>query len=85
MAEFRVWVRSLGHASRVRVEGLANARWLVERLGQLFIFKDSRPFVEDETNVFFSFHVPHNSQISRIRIEKALARLPEVKMMLEPA
>ncbi|MCE9545420.1 MAG: hypothetical protein K8T25_07875 [Planctomycetia bacterium] len=85
MTPIRVWVRSLGNASRVRVEGMANANLLLDRLGHSFIFKNSEPFEEDRTSSCFSFLVPYGSRLSRAIFEKALIAIPGVQLMAEPA
>ena len=38
MNVFRVWVRPLGGNCRVRVDGIRNAQWLLNRLGHSFVF-----------------------------------------------
>src|SRR5687767_8828264 len=37
---FRVWTRALGDCCRLRVEGLANTRWLIACLGKSFAVAD---------------------------------------------
>jgi len=84
MNVFRVWARSLGNASRVRVEGNENTRWLLARLSRSFIFKSSEPVCEEMDTAFCTFRVPYSSQVSRSILEKLLAAIPEVDLMLEP-
>ncbi|MBI1904009.1 MAG: hypothetical protein HYS13_23150 [Planctomycetia bacterium] len=64
MSMFRVWVRPIRGASRVRVDGFENARWLLARLSQSFIFKGSEPIFEERGTAICSFRVPHTSQVS---------------------
>ena len=85
MNAFRVWIRSLGNASRVRVEGDENARWLLGRLSQSFVFKSSEPVRAARDPSCCTFRVPYGSQVSRDRVERLLATIPEVTLMTEPA
>jgi len=83
MTAFRVWTQSLGGASRVRVDGNENARWLLSRLSQSFVFKSSEPIREDRDGC--TFDVPYSSQTSRSIFERLLAAIPEVTLLSEPA
>jgi hypothetical protein len=85
MKSFRVWIRSLGRSSRVRVEGSENTRWLIARLSQSFIFKSSEPVCEDASNACCTFEVPYGSLTSRAQFERLLGTIPEVNMIPEPA
>lgn len=85
MIAFRVWVQSLGSASGVRVEGSENARWLLGRLSQSFIFKSSEPVSEELNGSGCTFRVPHNSQLSFSAFKRLLAAMPEVHLMAGPA
>jgi hypothetical protein len=82
---FRVWIRPLGDDCRVRVDGIENARWLLSRLSQSFVFKGSESIIDDEASSCSIFRVPYSSQSPRARFEKVLAAIPEVKLMLDPA
>ena len=46
MNAFRVWARPLGYITEVRVDGIKNAKWLLDRLGHSFVFKTSEPINE---------------------------------------
>jgi hypothetical protein len=85
MNAFRVWIRPLGSDCRVRVDGMQNARWLLNRLSQSFVFKGSESIHDDEASSCSTFQVPYSSQIPRSSFEKLLAAMPEVKLMLDPA
>jgi hypothetical protein len=85
MTTFRVWTRSLGSASRVRVEGGENATWLLGRLSQSFVFKSSESIRPEGDNLSCTFQVPYGSQTSRSTFEKLLAAIPEVTLMTDPA
>lgn len=86
MIEFRIWIRSLGGGSRIRVEGNENnARWLVDRLSRSFVFKNSEPIREDAATRCFTFVVPYTSQTPRNTLERLLATIPEVTLVAEAA
>lgn len=84
MDAFRVWVRPLQSASRVRVEGMNNALWLLKRVSQSFFFKSSEP-VHEGADSNCSFEVSYGSETSCSTFERLLSRIPEVKLMREPA
>lgn len=85
MNAFRVWERSLGNASRVRVEGEQNARWLLARLAQTFAFKGGEPVCELAGVNCCTFRVPYSSVLSRSALANLLAGIPEIRLMREPA
>jgi hypothetical protein len=85
MIGFRVWMRSSENTSRVRVEGNDNARWLIRRLNQSFIFKSSEPLREQPDTLCFIFDVPDSSQVSRSFFKKLLSSIPEVTLLAETA
>ena len=71
--------------SRLHVDGLENANWLLYRLSELFVFKTSEPLSYIPASSEYKFCVAHSSQISGPSFEKLLAGIAEVKLMLEPA
>ena len=85
MNTFPVWVRPLGATFRVRVDGVKNAGWLLDRLGRAFVFKTSEPVNADAASSCCTFQVAYNSQISPRGLERLLAAIPEVRLMTEPA
>ncbi len=85
MNTFRVWVRPLGSACRVRVDGIKNTGWLLDRLAQAFVFKTNEPVNENEASSCYTFRVAYSSQISRRGFERLLGAIPEVNLMLDPA
>ena len=85
MSTFRVWIRPLGGSSRVRVDGISNAQWLLNRLGHSFVFKTAAPMDEEHGSSCCSFHVAHGFQTSRRGLERTLTAIPDVKLMAEPA
>ena len=85
MNAFHVWIHRAGNACRVRVDGMKNTEWLLNRLSQSFVFKTSEPVNEERNSSYCTFRVTYSSQMSRPRFERLLAAIPEVKLMLEPA
>ena len=85
MNPFHVWLRPASDFCRVRVDGIENARWLLDRLSQSFVFKTFEPFGEAMGSSMCSFQIPYNPPLSRFKFERLLAAIPEVRWMLEPA
>lgn len=85
MKVFRVWVTRLESTSRLRVDGLENAKWLLRRLSASFVFKTSEPIDEVRDSGDCTFRVAHSSQISARQLEKLLAEIREVHLLPEPA
>jgi hypothetical protein len=85
MNPFSVWIRPLGYMCRVRVDGIRNAEWLVNRLGHCFVFKTSDPVKQEEGSSHCTFRVMYSSQVSLRRLERVLATIPEVNLMFDPA
>jgi hypothetical protein len=85
MNTFRVWMRPTGGTCQVRVDGIENAKWLIHRLGQFFVFKTAEPVKEDEGSSCCTFRVADGSLISRYNFERLLRAIPEVKLMLDLA
>jgi hypothetical protein len=80
---FRVWTRALGSCCRLRVEGLANTRWLIARLAKSFAVEDQP--VEEACTACCTFEVPYGPQLSRSQLDRLLAAIPEVQIMQDPA
>jgi hypothetical protein len=85
MSLFHVWIRPLSSACRVRVDGIKNAKWLLNRLSESFVFKTSEPLDNDIGTACSSFQVQYSFQMSGPKFAKLLAAIPEVNLMLEPA
>jgi hypothetical protein len=85
MTAFQVWLRPVGDFCRVRVDGIENARWLLSRLSQSFVFKTFEPFVETMGSSICSFQIPYNPPLSRFKFERLLVAIPEIRLMSEPA
>jgi hypothetical protein len=69
----------------VRVDGIKNAKWLLDRLGHSFVFKTSDPINEEADSSCCTFRVTCGSQMSRRVLERLLAAIPEVNLLAVPA
>ena len=85
MKAFRVWISPLGGDCRIRVDGISNARWLLDRLGHAFVFKTAEPLNEEYGSSVCSFRVAYSSQTSRRGLTRLLATIPEVQLITAPA
>ena len=85
MSTFCVWIHPLANACKVRVLGIENAKWLFDRLARAFHAKSSETVNEEEGYPCCTFRVPYSSRISRSALEKLLAGIPEVRLMLDLA
>ncbi len=83
MNAFQVWLRPLGAVCRVRVDGIENTNWLLDRLRQS---RASISEASDEKEALSGccLEVHYNRGLSRSRFEKLLAAIPEVGLMTEP-
>ena len=83
MNTFRVWARPLGQVCRLRIDGRKNAEWLLGRLAE--VFNKCGAIGQLEGSSFCVFEVPYNNErLSRCTLEKMLAAIPEVELMLAP-
>ena len=85
MNTFCVWLHPLAKGCKVRVLGIENAKWLLNRLTQSFALKSSEAVNEEECYPRCSFRVPYSSQTRRSTFKKLLAGIPEVRLMLDLA
>ena len=85
MKAFNVCVKSNGDVCHVRVDGLKNVQWLLDRLSQLFVFKTSESLHEDWTTSSFSFSVIHSFHMTQSKFERLLNSIPEVRLTRVPA
>ncbi len=83
MSSFRVWLGPIDDFCRVRVEGFANARWLLVRLSESFIFKTFDSDFVDDGGKFVSFLVPLNPPLSQRALARILSAIPEVTLLSE--
>jgi hypothetical protein len=70
-------------ASRLRIDGLDNATWLLYRLSHYFVFKTSEPLHSVCDSSEYTFRVAHNSQMSGRQFEKLLGGIAEAHVILE--
>jgi hypothetical protein len=85
MNRFRVWLRPLGSGCKVKVDGIKNAKWLLDRLSRSFVFKSSEAMNEDEFFPARVFSVQYGSQMCHSQFRILLNRISEVDLMTEPA
>ena len=81
MNAFRVWIRPLAGTCRLRVDGLQNAQWLINRLSQSFVFKTSEPLYDDLASGCANFAVQYSSHMPQVKCERLLAAIPEVTLI----
>ncbi len=80
MKAFNVWVSAKGDACRVRVDGLKNTHWLLDRLSRLFVFKTSESLRKEADSASFSFSIIHSFQMNQPRFERLLVSIPEAHL-----
>ena len=80
-----VWIRPLTNVCVVRVENRWEVDWLLKRLSQSFVFKTSEPMSEDQNSSCSTFRLPYSSRMPRRDLERLLASIPEIHVMLESA
>jgi hypothetical protein len=85
MNPFCVWTHPLTNACTVRVLGIKNAQWLLNRLSPSFAAKSSQAVNEKECFPCCTFRVPYSSRMRRSTFEKLLAGIPEVRLMWDLA
>lgn len=86
MNNFRVWISPLGDFCHVRVDGIENRRWLLDRLSQSFVFRTFEPLETAAAgSALCTFQVPCNPPLSQLSFQKMLAAMPRVQLMKEPA
>jgi hypothetical protein len=84
MDSFNVWLSPLGATCKVRVDGIDNANWLLNRLRQSFIFESSEP-VSDLDGSCCTFDVAYSSSACYRTLEGLLTAIPEVDVTLDLA
>ncbi len=84
MTKFRVWVRLLGPQYRVRVDGVHNAHWLLNRLTKSSMVPFGEPLVERAGSPICNFFVPCTPTMPPAQFESLLAAIPEVRLMIDP-
>ena len=74
----------MGDFCRVRVDGIKNTRWLLNRLSHDFVFKTFEPILEEAGSARCSFRVPYNPRFFHAKSERLLRTIPPVQLMTEP-
>ena len=85
MNPFRVWIRPLESNCRIRVDGVENTRWLLDRMGRSFVFKTAAPVDEETGSSCCAFRVAYSSHINLRGLARVLAAIPEVRLTVDPA
>jgi hypothetical protein len=81
MKAFRVWVRPMDYEYLVCVDGMDNARWLLDQLGRSFVFRSAESISEEENSALCTFQVPCNGLLTFSAFQKLLAAIPEVTLL----
>jgi hypothetical protein len=81
MKVFRVWVRPLDYEYLICVDGVENARWLLDQLARSFVFRSARPISQDANSPLCTFQVPCGPLLSLTRLQKLLGDIPEVTLL----
>jgi hypothetical protein len=80
MKAFQVWVRPRDYEYLVCVDGVENARWLLDQLGRSFVFASAQPIDQDAKSSLCTFQVPCGPLLSLAGLRKLLAAIPEVTL-----
>ena len=81
MDAFRVWVRPLDYEYLICVDGVENARWLLDRLGRSFVFRSAQPISQEQSSSLCTFQVPCGPMLSMTKLQKLLTAIPEVTLL----
>ena len=83
MNRFQVWLRPIGSATKVRVDGQRNAESLREQLLQAGV--GCGLGLQAEGIVFVTFLVYHTPRVDAPKLRHVMSKLPKVELMLDPA
>jgi hypothetical protein len=81
MDTFQVWVRPSDYEFLVCVDGIENARWLIDQLGRSFVFRSAQPIYQEQSSTLCSFQVPRHAQLPFSKFKKLLGEIPQVTML----
>lgn len=84
MKTFGVWLRPSGGDCQVGVDGMQNARWLLDKLAWSFVFKTCEPIHDDVGTSQCTFRVSFGPRMSPSVFVRLLSAIPEVRLMAEP-
>lgn len=85
MRPFRVWLRPLGEACRLRVEGRDNAVWLRDRVTASLNVRCNESSNNQDSNGIITLVVRYGPQVSHVELYRLLDRLRELEVMCQPA
>jgi len=78
---FRVWLRPLDYGYLVCVDGMENARWLLDQLAGSFVFRSAQPIYQEESSTLCTFQVPSGPLLTFSKFQKLLTAIPEVTLL----
>jgi hypothetical protein len=78
MDAFRVWINPQDYEFLVCVDGVENARWLLDQLAGSFVFRSAQPINQSKGSTLCTFQVPCNPLLTFSRFQKLLTAIPEV-------
>jgi hypothetical protein len=78
VTRFQVRVQSTGYGYQLNVDGVDNAQWLLDRLGQSFVFRSAKPIAHALSGPQCTFEVVSGPLLSYDAFLKLLANIPEV-------
>ena len=84
MNTFQIWIRPLGDACRVRVEGKDNCKWLFSRLTEWVEVSECRDLT-CKPDGQYTFNVPYGGELTTQTFTKMLRELPQIQLMSQPA
>ena len=82
MKSFCVWIQPLANTYKVRVLGIKNAQWLLPTASVSPSCSGQRSGERKRAFPCCTFSVPYRSKTRPSRLEKLLASVPEVRLML---
>jgi hypothetical protein len=85
MDAFHVWLSPFGATCKVRVDGITNANWLLNRLHQSLIFQSCEPVNDEDGSSCCTFRMTYSTQQCYRTFERLLAAIPELEWTLDPA
>ena len=83
MSTFHVWIRPVGEACRVRVDGKENCKWLFARLIDMVGFEECRDLTCSPDGQY-TFNVLFGADLTTLSLTKLLRGLPQVELMSQP-
>lgn len=84
MKRFHVWLRPLGAACRLRVEGKENAIWLRFQLSKSMGSTSVEMICQEDVAGNCTLMVHQNANTTRRKLEELLDSIPELVLMGQP-